>query len=274
MTTFRILLSYDGTDYAGWQRQANGLSIQALLEDALLTLDGREVIVTGAGRTDAGVHALGQVASFSLARELGADALVRALNAHLPPAVRVLQAGEAPATFHPRFGARQKTYRYHLWNADVMSPFERRTAWHLPGPLDVAAMQAAAQLLIGRHDFASFQASGGSVSTTVRDLGVSRIVDCGLRSGAKSAAESTIESAIRNPQSAMLAYEVTGSGFLRHMVRIIVGCLVEVGRGRKPAGWISDVIAARDRPQAGPTAPPHGLFLVRVDYDGQLVSGS
>ena len=163
-----------------------------------------------------------------------------------------------------------KTYRYQLWNGDVMSPFERRYAWHVPGPLDVEAMRAAARLIEGRHDFAAFQATGSDVATTEREVFVSRTVDCGLRIGQ----ESPIDSAIRNPQSAMLLYEVSGSGFLRHMVRIIVGSLVEVGRGRQAADWISRAIASRSRAEAGPTAPPHGLFLVRVDYADALAAGS
>ena len=253
MTTFKIVLSYDGTDYVGWQRQANGISIQALIEDALRVLDGCAVTVAGAGRTDAGVHALGQVASFTIARELSPDALLRAINAHLPPDIRALSAEEAPPGFHPRFGARRKTYRYRLWNGDVLSPFERAYAWHVPGPLDVEAMRAAARLLEGRHDFAAFQATGSAVATTEREI---------------------FQSTISNLQSAMLVYDVIGSGFLRHMVRIIVGSLVEVGRGRQPVEWIGAVIASRDRAAAGPTAPPHGLFLVGVEYAAALADGS
>ena len=268
--TFKITLAYDGTGFVGWQRQENGASIQALIEDALRALDGHEVTVIGAGRTDAGVHALGQVAAFTIARELSPDALRRALNAHLPASVRVLGAEAAPPSFHPRFGAREKTYRYQLWHGDVMSPFARAWTWHVPGPLDVEAMRAAATLLVGRHDFAAFQATGSSVSTTERQISVSRIVDCGSRTGAETA----IESALRTPQSAMLTYEVAGSGFLRHMVRIIVGSLVEVGRGRQPVEWISAVLASRDRTGAGPTAPPQGLFLVRVEYADALAAGS
>jgi tRNA pseudouridine38-40 synthase len=259
--SFTITLAYDGTDYVGWQRQANGVSIQGLIEEALLALDGREVAVAGAGRTDAGVHALGQVAAFTIARELEPAALVRALNAHLPRDIRVLSAAPAAPAFHPRFGARAKTYQYRLWNGDVMSPFERRYAWHVPGPLDVDAMRAAAALLSGRHDFAAFQAAGSSVATTEREVFTSTI-------------ESPIESAIRNPQSAMLTYEVVGAGFLRHMVRIIVGSLIEVGRGRQPVAWISEVMASGNRPLAGPTAPPEGLFLVRVEYPDALAAGS
>jgi tRNA pseudouridine38-40 synthase len=257
MTTFKILLSYDGTGYVGWQRQENGVSIQALIEAALLALDGRAVTVTGAGRTDAGVHALGQVAAFTIARAIGADALVRALNAQLPPAIRVLDAEEAAPEFHPRFGARSKTYRYRLWHGDVMSPFERGYAWHVPGALDVAAMREAARLLEGRHDFASFQAAGSSVATTEREIFAS-----------------SIEVAVSAQHPALVVYEVVGSGFLRHMVRSIVGSLVEVGRGRRPASWIGEAIAARERSAAGPTAPPHGLFLVGVRYSDALAAGS
>jgi tRNA pseudouridine38-40 synthase len=260
LPTFKITLAYDGTGYVGWQRQANGVSIQELIEDALRELDGRDVTVAGAGRTDAGVHALGQVAGFTIARELGPGALVRALNAHLPHAVRVLTAEEAPAAFHPRFGASAKTYRYRLWNDDVMIPFERAYAWHVPGAIDVDAMRAAARLLEGRHDFAAFQATGSSVATTEREI---------------------FESVVRAPHPepgtsnpAPLCYEITGTGFLRHMVRIIVGSLVEIGRGRQPVEWIERVIASRDRASAGPTAPPHGLFLVRVEYPGTLAAGS
>lgn len=259
MTSFRITLAYDGTDFVGWQRQANGVSIQALIEDALRALDGREVTVTGAGRTDAGVHALGQVAAFTIARELAPEALVRALNSHLPYAIRVLTAEHAPPAFHPRFGARAKTYRYRVWNGDVMSPFERRHAWHVPGPLDLEAMRVAARLLEGRHDFAAFQAAGSDVATTEREI-----------------FESVFHAPHPAPRAsdALLCYDVTGSGFLRHMVRIIVGSLVEIGRGRQPSEWITAAIASSRRAAAGPTAPPHGLFLVRVEYADALAAGS
>ena len=282
MPTFKITLAYDGTDYVGWQRQANGVSIQEVIEDALRELDGRAVAVAGAGRTDSGVHALGQVAAFTIERALAPDAVLRALNAHLPGDIRVMSADEVPASFHPRFDARTKTYRYRIWNGDVVSPFERRYAWHAAGALDVDAMRAAARLVEGTHDFAAFQASGSDVVTTVREVvesRVMRIADCGLRidSGLGIAdrgfgeihnPQSVIDnqSAIRNPPSEILAYEVTGTGFLRHMVRTIVGTLVEVGRGRRPVGWMADVLASRDRAAAGPTSPAAGLFLVRVDY--------
>jgi tRNA pseudouridine38-40 synthase len=251
--TFKITLAYDGTDYVGWQLQANGVSIQGLLEDALRAIDGRDVRVTGAGRTDAGVHALGQVASFTIQRALTADTVVRAVNAHLPGAVRVLSAEAVPETFHPRSAATAKTYRYRIWNGEVVSPFERRYAWHITCALDVEAMRAAATIVEGRHDFAAFQAAGSEVKTTVREI---------------------YRSALRTPHPALLEYEITGTGFLRHMVRAIVGTVVEVGRGRQPVEWIAAVLASRDRTMAGPTAPPEGLFLVSVDYADSLAAKS
>jgi len=284
MPHFKITLAYDGTGYVGWQRQASGPSVQGLVEGALRDLDERDVTLTGAGRTDAGVHALGQVAGFTLHRALPAGAVVRALNARLPDAVRVLSALEVPSTFHPRFGARSKTYRYRIWNGEVISPFERRYAWHLVPALDVGAMQAAAQLLVGRYDFAAFQAVGSAVSTTQREIFASRISDCGLRIGEEFSirngspihghqrATHEPQSAIHDPQSAILTYEITGTGFLRHMVRIIVGTLVEIGRGRQPVEWIGRLLTSRDRRGAGPTAPPEGLFLVAVEYGDALAA--
>jgi tRNA pseudouridine38-40 synthase len=259
MPTFKITLAYDGAGFVGWQRQDNGVSIQAHVEDALRALDGRDVTVAGAGRTDAGVHALGQVAAFTIARELEPDALVRALNGHLPRAIRVIAAEQAPPGFHPRFSAHKKTYRYRLWNDEVMSPFEREYAWHVPGPLDIEGMSAAARLVEGRHDFAAFQAAGSSVATTERE-----IFESVFRPPHP-------EARTANPE--LLCYEITGTGFLRHMVRIIVGSLVEIGRGRQPVEWMGEVIAARDRTLAGPTAPPHGLFLVTTEYGGVVAAG-
>jgi tRNA pseudouridine38-40 synthase len=250
--TFKLTIAYDGTDFIGWQRQASGVSIQGLLEDALGELDGRPVTVIGAGRTDAGVHACGQVAAARLDREVDAATVVRAVNIRLPPPVRILDASPVPADFHARFDARLKSYRYRIWNADVVSPFERSYAWHVPMALDVAAMAAAAAALRGTHDFAAFQGTGSDTQTTVRTV---------------------VQSAIsRDTGSPLVVYDVAGEGFLRHMVRNIVGTLVEVGRGRYPAAWIGEVLASRDRTSAGPTAPAHGLFLMAVAYDAQEVS--
>jgi len=265
--TFKITLAYDGTDFVGWQRQASGVSIQGLLEDALRDLDERDVTVTGAGRTDAGVHALGQVAAFTIDRPLTADTVVRALNARLPDAVRVLTAEEAAASFHPRFDARAKSYRYRICHSDVLSPFERRYAWHVPGPLDVAAMSAAATSLEGVHDFAAFQSVGSDAKTTVRAVTSSLVAPSSVegRQAQDERCEFPLMVSVSN-HDRLITYDITGNGFLRHMVRAIVGSLVEVGRGRRPVEWIAAVMASRDRGQAGPTAPPQGLFLVSVTY--------
>ena len=252
MPTFRIALAYDGTDFVGWQRQAAGTSVQGLIEDAARELDGRDVTVVGAGRTDAGVHALGQAASLTLERAVDAATLVRALNARLPDEVRVLTAEGVPPTFHARFSARSKTYRYRVWNGDICSPFERRFACHAPGALDVEAMTEAARLVEGRHDFAAFQAAGGATRTTERVVMRSTLA---------------VETRAEPCPGRLFVYEIEGNGFLRHMVRTIVGSLIEIGRGRRPVAWMGELIVSRDRARAGPTAPPEGLFLVRVDYD-------
>jgi tRNA pseudouridine38-40 synthase len=247
LPTFKITLAYDGTAFVGWQRQDTGTSVQGLLEDALGRLDGRQVAVIGAGRTDSGVHALGQVAHVSLARSIDGRSLAAAVNTRLPPSVRVLEATAVGDEFHARFHARRKIYRYRIWNTEVASPFERLYSWHLPAPmLDVASMDAAARSLEGRHDFAAFQAAGSDARGTDRSLFVSRVA---------------------GDRPPLVTYDVAGDGFLRHMVRNLVGTLVEVGRGKRPAAWVADVLASRDRVQAGPTAPPEGLFLVRVEYD-------
>jgi tRNA pseudouridine38-40 synthase len=247
--TFRLTIAYDGSDFIGWQRQASGISIQGLLEDALSELDGRPVTVIGAGRTDAGVHARGQVATAAVERQIDAASVVRAVNSRLPASVRILDAAVAADHFHPRFDARLKSYRYRIWNADVMSPFERSYAWHVPMRLDMAAMADAAAALRGTHDFAAFQGTGSDTLTTVRTV---------------------VESAIApGPDPPLVVYDAAGEGFLRHMVRNIVGTLVEIGRGRYPAAWMAEVLASRDRSAAGPTAPAHGLCLMAVAYDEQ-----
>jgi tRNA pseudouridine38-40 synthase len=275
MPTFKIVLAYDGTDFVGWQRQASGTSIQGLLEDALRDLDERDVPVVGAGRTDAGVHAIGQVAAFTLARTMAPDALTRAMNARLPESVRVLGAEIVPPTFHVRFGARTKTYRYRIWNGEVINPFERRYAWHVAGRLDVDAMGAAARLLEGRHDFAAFQATGSSARTTERVITCSTLSTTDDTEDAEEQSFPRVRVDLRVPRvlrggevrgGRLITYDITGAGFLRHMVRNVVGSLVEVGRRRRPPEWMHGVLASRDRATGGPTAPPEGLFLIAVEY--------
>ena len=243
-----MTIAYDGSGFVGWQRQNSGVSVQGLLEDALAELDGGAVAVTGAGRTDAGVHALGQAAGVTIARAIDGKTLIGALNARLPETIRILAAVETDPSFHARFHARSKTYRYRIWNSEVLSPFERSSVWHVAAPgLDVEAMQEAAALLVGRHDFAALQGAGSDVATTERRV-LASVVS-------------------RGPDPALVVYDISGTGFLRHMVRNIAGTLVEVGRGRHPASWVLEVLASRDRAHAGPTAPAEGLFLVRVEYD-------
>ena len=255
MRTIKLILAYDGTDYVGWQRQARGRSIQGELERALAEIEGRPVAVVGAGRTDAGVHALGQVAGVRLAHRIETSVLVRAINAKLPPDIRVLAAETVAADFHARYAARRKTYRYNLTSGPLASPFTLRYAWHVREPLDLIAMREAADRLPGRRDFAAFQAVGTEVASTVRTL---HSIVVGPGAGLFPAPP-----AAPSPASTV---EVVGEGFLRHMVRIIVGTLVEVGLGRVEASGVTAILASRARERAGPTAPARGLFLVAVDY--------
>jgi tRNA pseudouridine38-40 synthase len=273
MPRYRVILEYDGTPFVGWQVQAQGASVQGRLTEAIAKFSDETVSLRGAGRTDAGVHALGQVAAFTLNRSLPVAAVVRAINARLPAAIRVLSAEEVSADFQPRFAACDKTYRYRIWNADTISPFESRYAWHIAAGLDLAAMQSAAALLVGGHDFAAFQAAGSPTATTQREIMTSVIA---VAEQMSAAAATPIDGAHRvprdgaQPDGVLIVYDVTGNGFLRHMVRTIVGTLVEVGHGRQPVEWVARVLAARDRSMAGPTAPPQGLFLMRVGYDALL----
>ena len=255
MRTLKLTVAYDGAGLVGWQRQAAGDSVQGLLEAALSVLDGRPVVVHGAGRTDAGVHALGQVASVAVECSHDAGTLMRAMNAHLPPAVRVASCEEAAPDFHARFSATSKTYRYLIRNGPLASPFELRRAWHLPETLDPSAMREAAARLEGTHDFAAFRSSGTVTTTTVRTIYRSTLLELGP--GGFDPAW----------PGRMLAYEVRGNGFLRHMVRAIAGTLVEVGRGVRDAAGVASLLKGGDRADAGPTAPAHGLYLVGVDYD-------
>jgi tRNA pseudouridine38-40 synthase len=243
--TLKLTLAYDGTRFVGWQRQAEGDSIQGVLEEALARFEGRPVTVHGAGRTDAGVHARGQVASVQLTCGHDVATLTRALNAQLPEDLRVRSIEEAPADFHARFSARSRTYRYQIRSGGVASPFDRAFVWHLPERLDVDAMRQAARSLVGRHDFAAFQSIGSQVPDSIR----------------------TVSASDFQSDDDLLTYEVTADGFLRHMVRAVVGTLVEIGRGWRAPENIAALLANGVRAEAGATAPPHGLFLVRVDYD-------
>ncbi len=247
MRTLKLTIAYDGTDYVGWQRQAEGTSIQGVLEDALAPFEGEPVTVHGAGRTDSGVHALGQVASVRLSASIEPATLARALNAVLPAAIRIVAAEEADADFHARFSATGKTYEYRIVNAPFVWPFIQRYVWHVPQRLDMDAMEAATELLRGRHDFSAFQSSGTDVPSPVRTI-------------------TDMEWIRGSGPDVPLVLRMSGDGFLRHMVRNITGTLVEFGRGRWPASAMARILASRARSSAGTTAPPHGLFLVAVMY--------
>jgi tRNA pseudouridine38-40 synthase len=246
MATFRFTLEYDGTDFEGWQSQPEGhRTAQDTLETALRRITGKEVRVTGAGRTDAGVHAEGQVASAEIETPMACSELQRALNTVLPRDLAVVGLDEQPDGFHAQHDARSKLYRYRIWNGSCPSPLRCRRSHWLRAPLDVAAMGEAGRCFEGRHDFSSLQAVGSSVSGTVRTL--HRVEVTGSPGGE-------------------ICVEVEGSGFLRHMVRNLAGILLEVGRGRLAPASVPSLLAARDRGAAPSTAPAQGLTLVRVDY--------
>ncbi len=259
--TLKLTLAYDGTPFVGWQRQAQGVSIQGLLEDAIARIEGRPVTVIGAGRTDAGVHALAQVASVTLTSPIGPTTLLRALNAVLPGEVRVIDVRAVPSSFHARYSARSKTYRYRIINGPLAMPFERHYAWLVAERLEAERMMASAALFEGEHDFAAFRAAGSSVKTSVRTVHRSR-----LWVQSASAGEATPGAQIEPAGMRRLTYEITANGFLRHMVRAIVGTLVEIGAGRRERDTIEKALASGNRTDAGATAPACGLCLVSVDY--------
>jgi tRNA pseudouridine38-40 synthase len=243
MRNVSITIQYDGTHYHGWQIQPGGRTIQGELTRVLTLLDHRPVTVHGAGRTDAGVHAEGQVASFMLERQFDASGLRSAINGNLDRDIRVTAVEFVEPSFNARFSARLKTYRYRIWTADVVSPFAYRFVYHHRGPLDVCEMSRAAASLVGTHDFSAFTAAGAEVEDRVRTLSALAV----------------------EPTEHGISITASADGFLRYMVRTIAGTLVEVGRGRR-AATLAETLAARDRSKAGPTAPAAGLTLVRVDY--------
>jgi tRNA pseudouridine38-40 synthase len=245
MRTLKLTVAYDGTNYVGWQRQLNGVSVQQVLEEAFAPLtDNVAPTIGGASRTDAGVHALGQVASVIVDFDLTPVAVRRALNVRLPADIRVLDVEEARPGFHARHSATSKRYRYRIATRQVLSPFDRWFVWHSPEPRDVTAMRQAAQAFVGRHDFVSFQANGASVRHTTRTL---RRFDVQETPGE-------------------IVFDVEGDGFLRHMVRALVGTIADVGTGLRAPDSMPAVLDARDRQAAGPTAPASGLTLIAVEY--------
>jgi tRNA pseudouridine38-40 synthase len=241
---YRITLAYDGTDYSGWQMQLGQPTIQAVLGEALQKLAGAPVVTHGAGRTDAGAHAEGQVVSLRLSKVWESVNLRRALNGNLPPDIRVLEAAAAPESFHARFDAKGKTYRYQIYTAEVMNPLLQRFAWHYPYALDAERLRAEGQALLGTHDFTAFTVSACEAQTRVRTLTEFRV----------------------EREQELWKLTFSGDGFLRYQVRTMVSALLAANRGRLQAASIAALLASRARNLAGAPAPAKGLTLVKVEY--------
>jgi len=245
MINIRLLLEYDGTGYHGWQRQKNALTIQEVVETALAKLTGEPVKLLGSGRTDAGVHARGQVANFHTSSHIPLKAFHAGLNSLLPRDIAVLDAAAAPPDFHARKSARAKTYEYLILNRPEPSPLNRRYAWVVREALNLEAMARAAAVLSGEHDFSAFRASGSGSGHAVREV---------------------LAAAWHQGEAGRLRFVITANGFLRGMVRSLVGTMVEMGQGKRPPEDLAGLLASGDRAGAGPTAPAQGLFLVKVLY--------
>lgn len=256
----KLTLAYDGTEFAGWQVQPELATIQGTLASAIGRLTGENVLPQGSGRTDAGVHALAQVASFFTTSPIPTENFLKALNDILPASIRVLEVAEAPAEFHARHSARTKTYRYRIFREPVCSPFLARYVWHFPYPLDEQAMGRAADAVVGEHDFSSFAAVDPERDARLgqeETRGKSQIVCSNVRA---------IFSSDWEREGDELVYTVRGNGFLHHMVRNLVGTFILVGKGTLKAEDIGRILEARNRTAAGATAPASGLFLVSVEY--------
>lgn len=245
MRNIRLIIQFDGTDFCGWQIQDGQRTVQGDLTAALRRLTGSDVSVVASSRTDSGVHAIAMPVSFRLETHLPHKAFVFGLNALLAKDVRVVEATDVPSDFHARFSAKEKTYVYRVQSGRVALPLERRHAWHVPESLDLDAMEDAARRLVGTHDFSAFRSAHCDAASPVRTL---------------------VRVDLSREQSGVLAIEVESGGFLRNMVRILAGTLVEVGRGRHPPSWIDELLEHGDRTRGGQTAPPQGLFLKSVRY--------
>ena len=250
LRNLKLTMSYDGSDFSGWQVQPDASTIQGTLASAIGRLTGENVLPQGSGRTDAGVHALAQVATFSTASPIPIENFLKALNDILPPSIRTLEVKEVPADFHARKSAKAKTYRYRICRAAICSPFLARYVWHFPYPLDENAMSNAAAAIVGEHDFTSFAAVDPERGQENNEVSNVR----------------TIFSSRFERQNDEFVYTVRGSGFLHHMVRNLVGTLILVGKGTLQPQDIAPILAARNRSAAGATAPASGLFLVSVEY--------
>jgi tRNA pseudouridine38-40 synthase len=251
----RLLIEYDGKAYHGWQLQSKGDTLQGVIEDRIIKLTGEHSRIVGASRTDAGVHALGQIATFRTGSDLDATTIKKALNALLPRDIRVLDASEVDDSFHPRKDAVEKSYFYIISNQRKSSVFLYRYSWLVVQQLDMKAMKEAAEVLIGNHDFSSFMGAGSDIQSPVREilsLSIERLESIDFMTIALN--------------GNFIKIRVAANGFLRHMVRNIVGTLTEIGRGRIPSAGMEDILNSHDRKRAGRTAPPNGLFLERIVY--------
>lgn len=244
MRNIKLTVSYDGTAYVGWQRQKNGVSVQEVIEKALRKIAGERVRLIGAGRTDSGVHASGQVANFRTNSRLAPERIKRALNSRLPEDIAVSAADEVGPDFHAQFSARRKRYRYTILNSDSCDPFVRKFAAHYPYRLDLPAMRKAARYLVGKHDFRAFQNSGSVRKDTVR----------------------TVRKIAVEKNGPLIYIDIEADGFLYNMARNIAGTLIEVGRGKMPASGAKAILSGKDRRYCGPTAPAHGLCVIKVIY--------
>ena len=271
LQNWKLTLAYDGTDFQGWQVQPGLVTIQGELQAALGRITGESPLPQGSGRTDAGVHALGQVASFALRAPIPAANLHRALNRTLPASIRVLAAELAPITFHARHSAVAKTYEYRIFREPLCPPFLARYVYACPWTLDLDKLQACARIFSGEHDFLSFAASDPDLSERESGVQLDGAGACGApRIGPRSTVRIIHSSAWEQragDSGALLVYRVCGNGFLHHMVRNLVGTMLDVGRGQLDPHEIPAILAARDRTAAGPTAPARGLFLHSVEYE-------
>ena len=243
--TFKLIIEYDGSEFHGWQRQKKDRTVQETIENALAVMTREQVTVIGSGRTDAGVHALGQVAGFKTRSRLDAEAFFNGLNSLLPGDVVIRACEQMPDDFHARFDVSSKRYRYHILNRPIAPAIGRQFVWHIRRPLDTAAMAEAAGILLGTHDFKAFEGTGSPRDHTVRTV---------------------TDSTVKETGGGNLIYDIEANGFLRFMVRNIVGTLVEVGLGKIDPQTMLTILLSKDRSQAGATAPPQGLFLVDVAY--------
>lgn len=245
MRNIRLLIEYDGTNYRGWQVQPKGQTVQGMIEEKLTVITGETIHLIGSGRTDAGAHAFGQVAHFKTKSHLSRSSIQRALNSLLPPDIVIRRADEVEDDFHARKKSISKIYQYRILNQNLRSVFHRMYAWYIPQKLDFKEMKEATRWLTGEHDFSSFRSVGSPTRTAVRKV---------------------VRTEWKRSRDGLIRFEIEANGFLKQMVRAIVGTLVEVGKGKISSEEFRRILESKDRKKAGPTAPAHGLFLKEVKY--------